>query len=37
MSGLTLSWVGDGNNVLHDLMMGAAKMGEALLFMPSFC
>mmetsp|Transcript_14086 Transcript_14086/g.32611 ORF Transcript_14086/g.32611 Transcript_14086/m.32611 type:complete len:266 (-) Transcript_14086:28-825(-) len=23
----TLSWVGDGNNVLHDLMLGAVKMG----------
>ncbi|CAN0444841.1 unnamed protein product, partial [Discosporangium mesarthrocarpum] len=28
LEGLTLSWVGDGNNVLHDLMLGAAKMGE---------
>ncbi|CAM9143050.1 unnamed protein product [Choristocarpus tenellus] len=24
--GLTMSWVGDGNNVLHDLMLGAAKL-----------
>lgn len=28
LEGLTLSWVGDGNNVLHDLMLGAAKLGE---------
>ena len=26
MAGKTLAWVGDGNNVLHDLMLGAAKM-----------
>lgn len=25
--GKTLSWVGDGNNVLHDLMLGCAKVG----------
>lgn len=25
--GLTLSWVGDGNNVLHDLMLAAPKLG----------
>mmetsp|Transcript_12513 Transcript_12513/g.23492 ORF Transcript_12513/g.23492 Transcript_12513/m.23492 type:complete len:336 (-) Transcript_12513:139-1146(-) len=25
--GKTLAWVGDGNNVLHDLMMGCAKLG----------
>jgi len=27
LSGKTIAWVGDGNNVLHDLMLGAAKMG----------
>jgi len=27
LEGLTVSWVGDGNNVLHDLMIGAAKLG----------
>ena len=27
LRGKTLSWVGDGNNVLHDLMLGAAKIG----------
>jgi len=27
LKGLTLSWVGDGNNVLHDLMIGALKLG----------
>lgn len=27
LKGLTLSWVGDGNNVLHDLMIGALKQG----------
>uniref|UniRef100_A0A7S2MG95 ornithine carbamoyltransferase n=1 Tax=Helicotheca tamesis TaxID=374047 RepID=A0A7S2MG95_9STRA len=27
LRGKTLAWVGDGNNVLHDLMMGAAKLG----------
>ncbi|CAN0438832.1 unnamed protein product, partial [Ascophyllum nodosum] len=26
LEGLTLSWVGDGNNVLHDLMLRAAKL-----------
>lgn len=25
--GKTLAWVGDGNNVLHDLMLGCAKIG----------
>mmetsp|Transcript_19303 Transcript_19303/g.26773 ORF Transcript_19303/g.26773 Transcript_19303/m.26773 type:complete len:354 (-) Transcript_19303:291-1352(-) len=25
--GKTLAWVGDGNNVLHDLMLGCAKLG----------
>ncbi|CAN0536689.1 unnamed protein product, partial [Scytosiphon promiscuus] len=29
LDGLTFTWVGDGNNVLHDLMLGAAKLGEA--------
>uniref|UniRef100_A0A6V2NUE8 ornithine carbamoyltransferase n=1 Tax=Ditylum brightwellii TaxID=49249 RepID=A0A6V2NUE8_9STRA len=27
LKGKTLAWVGDGNNVLHDLMIGAAKLG----------
>eukprot|EP00566_Odontella_aurita_P020322 CAMPEP_0113589564 /NCGR_PEP_ID=MMETSP0015_2-20120614/36155_1 /TAXON_ID=2838 /ORGANISM="Odontella" /LENGTH=357 /DNA_ID=CAMNT_0000495591 /DNA_START=400 /DNA_END=1474 /DNA_ORIENTATION=- /assembly_acc=CAM_ASM_000160 len=27
LRGKTLAWVGDGNNVLHDLMLGSAKMG----------
>lgn len=27
MKGKTLAWVGDGNNVLHDLMMGCVKLG----------
>lgn len=27
MKGKTLAWVGDGNNVLHDLMLGCAKIG----------
>ena len=27
LKGKTLSWVGDGNNVMHDLMIGAIKMG----------
>jgi ornithine carbamoyltransferase len=27
LHGKTLSWVGDGNNVLHDLMLGSAKLG----------
>ncbi|CAN0457732.1 unnamed protein product [Ectocarpus sp. 12 AP-2014] len=26
LEGLTFTWVGDGNNVLHDLMLGAAKL-----------
>uniref|UniRef100_A0A7S2SEV3 ornithine carbamoyltransferase n=1 Tax=Eucampia antarctica TaxID=49252 RepID=A0A7S2SEV3_9STRA len=25
--GKTVAWVGDGNNVLHDLMLGSAKLG----------
>ncbi|CAM9655764.1 unnamed protein product [Chrysoparadoxa australica] len=27
LEGKTICWVGDGNNVLHDLMLGAAKLG----------
>jgi ornithine carbamoyltransferase len=27
LKGKTVAWVGDGNNVLHDLMVGAIKMG----------
>jgi ornithine carbamoyltransferase len=27
LEGKTVAWVGDGNNVLHDLMLGSAKMG----------
>jgi len=27
LKGKTIAWVGDGNNVLHDLMLGAAKVG----------
>lgn len=27
LSGKTVAWVGDGNNVLHDLMLGSIKMG----------
>jgi len=27
LEGKTVSWVGDGNNVLHDLMLGSVKMG----------
>lgn len=27
LKGKTIAWVGDGNNVLHDLMLGAVKMG----------
>lgn len=27
LTGKTVCWVGDGNNVLHDLMLGAVKMG----------
>lgn len=25
--GLTVAWIGDGNNVLHDLMIGSLKSG----------
>ncbi|XP_075812779.1 ornithine transcarbamylase, mitochondrial isoform X2 [Microtus pennsylvanicus] len=27
LKGLTLSWIGDGNNILHSIMMSAAKFG----------
>eukprot|EP00543_Licmophora_paradoxa_P002342 CAMPEP_0202450610 /NCGR_PEP_ID=MMETSP1360-20130828/9199_1 /ASSEMBLY_ACC=CAM_ASM_000848 /TAXON_ID=515479 /ORGANISM="Licmophora paradoxa, Strain CCMP2313" /LENGTH=224 /DNA_ID=CAMNT_0049068943 /DNA_START=146 /DNA_END=820 /DNA_ORIENTATION=+ len=27
LKGKTISWVGDGNNVLHDLMLGGSKLG----------
>jgi ornithine carbamoyltransferase len=27
LRGKTLAWVGDGNNVLHDLMLGGSKLG----------
>lgn len=27
LNGLTLAWVGDGNNIIHDLMLGAPKLG----------
>ena len=27
LTGRTVAWVGDGNNVLHDLMLGCVKMG----------
>ena len=27
LAGKTLVWIGDGNNVLHDLMVGALKVG----------
>jgi len=30
VKGKTVSWVGDGNNVLHDLMLGSAKLGMNL-------
>lgn len=30
LSGLTLAYVGDGNNVCHSLMLGGAKMGMEL-------
>eukprot|EP00525_Craspedostauros_australis_P006031 CAMPEP_0198113072 /NCGR_PEP_ID=MMETSP1442-20131203/4823_1 /TAXON_ID= /ORGANISM="Craspedostauros australis, Strain CCMP3328" /LENGTH=346 /DNA_ID=CAMNT_0043770061 /DNA_START=221 /DNA_END=1261 /DNA_ORIENTATION=+ len=30
LEGKTLAWVGDGNNVLHDLMLGCAKMGMSV-------
>jgi ornithine carbamoyltransferase len=30
LKGKTVAWVGDGNNVLHDLMYGATKLGMNL-------
>ena len=30
LRGKTLSWVGDGNNVLHDLMIGSLKQGMSV-------
>ncbi|XP_029459052.1 ornithine carbamoyltransferase, mitochondrial [Rhinatrema bivittatum] len=30
LNGLTLSWIGDGNNVLHSIMLSAAKLGMHL-------
>lgn len=30
LSGLTVAWIGDGNNVLHSFMMTAAKLGVHL-------
>ncbi|MGH0170959.1 UNVERIFIED_CONTAM: hypothetical protein FKN15_060113 [Acipenser sinensis] len=30
LNGLTVSWIGDGNNVLHSFMMMAAKLGVHL-------
>lgn len=30
LEGLTFTWVGDGNNVLHDLMLGCAKLAMNL-------
>ncbi|XP_028993217.1 ornithine transcarbamylase, mitochondrial [Betta splendens] len=30
LDGLTVSWIGDGNNVLHSFMMSAAKLGVHL-------
>jgi len=30
LEGLTLAWVGDGNNVCNDLLIGCAKMGFSL-------
>jgi len=27
MKGKTVSWVGDGNNIIHDLMLGSVKLG----------
>jgi len=30
LQGKTLSWVGDGNNVLHDLMIGSIKQGMSV-------
>ncbi|XP_059199496.1 ornithine transcarbamylase, mitochondrial [Centropristis striata] len=30
LNGLTVCWIGDGNNVLHSIMMAAAKLGVHL-------
>ncbi|NUQ70800.1 MAG: ornithine carbamoyltransferase [Chthonomonadales bacterium] len=30
LAGLALAWIGDGNNVLHSLMLGAAQVGIRL-------
>ncbi|KAF1666452.1 Ornithine carbamoyltransferase, mitochondrial, partial [Aptenodytes patagonicus] len=30
LNGLTIAWIGDGNNVLHSIMMSAAKLGMHL-------
>lgn len=30
LAGKTITWVGDGNNVLHSFMLGAAKLGVAM-------
>ncbi|XP_071421527.1 ornithine transcarbamylase, mitochondrial [Pithys albifrons albifrons] len=30
LNGLTISWIGDGNNVLHSIMTSAAKLGMHL-------
>ncbi|NXH20527.1 OTC protein, partial [Bucco capensis] len=30
LKGLTLTWIGDGNNVLHSIMLSAAKLGMHL-------
>ncbi|XP_030058191.1 ornithine transcarbamylase, mitochondrial [Microcaecilia unicolor] len=30
LNGLTISWIGDGNNVLHSIMLSAAKFGMNL-------
>lgn len=30
LKGLTISWIGDGNNVLHSIMLSAAKFGMNL-------
>jgi ornithine carbamoyltransferase len=27
LSGRSVAWVGDGNNVLHDLLLGCARLG----------
>lgn len=28
LKGKSVAWVGDGNNVLHDLALAAARLGE---------